>query len=196
MSDNRRAYQRLTLIEPLDGWFGDFGVRLVDVSASGAQIEHDDPIPDDARGLLRFYWRNQEVEILATTARIIQNNRTGLHFLEESDTLRSLITMSAADLLRALQANARGDRSANTVGDETLTSAWHMPIRGYVCWTFDDSGWHAHPSDSVDQPDNGFTISAAEPDDQVELLRQTYESGDAEARRLTRMLAEMSVLGG
>jgi hypothetical protein len=196
VNDNRRAYQRLTLIEPLDAWFGDFGVRLVDVSASGAQIEHDEPIPDDARGLLRFYWRNQEVEILATTARIIQNNRTGLHFLEESDALRSLIAMSAADLLRALQANARGDRTGNAVGDETLTSAWHLPIRGYVRWTFDDRGWHAHPSDNADQPENGFTISAAEPDDQVELLRQTYESGDAEARRLTRMLAEMSVLGG
>jgi hypothetical protein len=196
VSDNRRAYQRLTLMEPLDAWFGDFSVRLVDVSASGAQIEHDEPIPDDARGLLRFYWRSQEVEILATTARIIETNRTGLHFLEESDSLRSLIAMSAADLLRALQANARGDRGANLVGDETLTSAWRPPIRGYVCWTFDNLGWHARPSDSADQPDNGFTISAAESDEQVELLRQTYESGDAEARRLTRMLAEMSVLGG
>jgi hypothetical protein len=196
VSEHKRAYQRLTLMEPLDAWFGDFSVRLVDVSASGAQIEHDEPIPGDARGLLRFYWRNQEVEILATTARIIQTNRTGLHFLEENDDLRSLIAMSAGDLLRALQANARGDRDENVVGDQTLTAAWQPPIRGYVRWTFDRLGWHAHPSDSADQPENGFTISAAETDEQVELLRQTYESGDAEARRLTRMLAEMSVLGG
>ena len=193
MNDERRSYQRLTLTEPLDGWFGDFSVRLVDVSASGAQIEHDEPIPADARGLLRFYWRGQEVEILASTARQIQLDRTGLHFLEENETLRTLIAMSAADLLRALEANARGDRSANTIGDETLTAAWQRPIAGYVSWTWDGGMWHAKPCRDAGQPENGFTISAAEADDQVELLRRTYERGDSESRKLTRMLAELSV---
>ena len=195
MNDDRRAYQRLTLTEPLDGWFGDFTVKLVDVSASGAQIQHDEPIPGDARGLLRFYWRGNEVEILAATARVIHAGRTGLHFLEENETLRSLIAASAADLIRALEANARGDRQANVIGDETLTSAWHRPISGYVEWTYDGNGWHARPCHAANQPENGFTISAAEADDQVELLRRTYEKGDGEARRLTRMLAELSVAG-
>ena len=195
MNDERRAYQRLTLTEPLDGWFGDFSVRLVDVSASGAQIEHDEPIPADARALLRFYWRGQEVEILACTARAITNERTGVQFLEENETLRTLIAASAADLLLAMEANARGDRSANTIGDETMTSAWQRPIAGYVRWIFDGGAWEAKPSRDSGQPENGFTISAAEADDQVEMLRRTYESGDSEARRLTRMLAELSVAG-
>ena len=195
MSDERRAHQRLTLVEPLDGWFGDFAVRLIDVSASGAQIEHDEPIPDDARALLRFYWRGQEVEILAETARTIQSNRVGVKFLEDNDTLRTLLASSAADVLRAIEANARGDRGQNIVGDETLTSAWRRPASGFVQWTFDDErGWRAVASDGPDQPENGFTISAAEEDDQVEILCRTYESGDAEARRLTRMFAELSVM--
>ena len=193
MNDDRRVYQRLTLTEPLDGWFGDFTVRLVDVSATGAQIEHDDHIPDDARGLLRFFWRGYEVEVLASTARVIQENRKGLHFLEQNETLRTLIAGSAADLFRALEANASGDRLANVIGDETLTSAWQRPIAGYVEWTLTDGVWSARPRRDSEQPENGFTISAAEPDEQVELLRTTYESGDSEARRLTRMLAELSV---
>ncbi|HYC92698.1 MAG TPA: PilZ domain-containing protein [Thermoanaerobaculia bacterium] len=193
MNDERRAYQRLTLTEPLDGWFGDFSVRLVDVSASGAQIEHDEPIPADARGLLRFWWRGQEVEILASTARTIEEHRSGVQFLEENETLRGLIAMSAADLLRALEANARGDRTANVIGEETLTSAWQRPIAGYVSWIYEGGAWSATPSRHNGQPPNGFTISAAEADDQVEMLRRTYESGDGEARRLTRMLAELSV---
>jgi hypothetical protein len=192
--DERRAYQRLTLSEPLDGWFSDYAVRLVDVSASGAQIEHDEPIPSDARGLLRFYWRGQEVEILAQTARPIHANRVGLRFLEESETLRALIAMSAADVLRALEANARGDRSANVVGDETLTSAWRTHATGYVRWELEDGHWTSHYARESGQPENGFTISASETDEQVEMLRRTYETGDAEARRLTRMLAELSVL--
>lgn len=193
MNDERRAYQRLTLTEPLDGWFGDFTVKLVDVSASGAQIQHEDDIPGDARGLLRFYWRGRDVEILAATARAIEDDRTGLRFLEENDTLRMLIAASAAEVLRALEANARGDRVANIVGDETLTSAWHRPIAGYVEWTFDGTAWKARPRHDCEQPANGFTISASEDEDQVELLRRTYETGDAESRRLTRMFAEMSV---
>lgn len=189
----RRSYQRLTLAEPLDGWFGDFAVRLVDVSASGAQIEHDDAIPDDARALLRFFWRGQEVEVLAETARRVPGNRVGVRFLEENESLRTLIAASAADVLRALQANARGDRDANIVGDETLTSAWRVPAGGYICWIFEDGRWDPRPCADPDQPEDGFTISAAEAEDQVAMLRQTYESGDAEARRLTRMLAQLSV---
>ena len=194
MTDERRAYQRLTLAEPLDGWFGDFFVRLVDVSASGAQIEHDEPIPAEARALLRFYWRGDEVEILAETARHIHTNRLGVRFLEESDALRMLIATSAAEVLRALEANARGDREANIVGDETLTSAWRTHATGYIRWELIDGHWTPHRAYEPHQPENGFTISASEGDEQVDMLRRTYETGDAEARRLTRMLAELSVV--
>ena len=72
MTDERRVYQRLTLTEPIDGWFGDFAIRLIDVSATGALVEYDDPIPDDARALLRFFWRSREIEVLAETVRTIE----------------------------------------------------------------------------------------------------------------------------
>lgn len=195
MTEERRAYQRLILVEPLDGWFGDFPVRLVDVSASGAQIEHDEPIPAEAHGLLRFYWRGAEVEIVARTARAIQSDRTGLQFVEDNETLRTLIAASAADVLRALEANARGERGDNVIGDETLTAAWTRPISGYVCWSYDGDGWKSRFCNDPRQPENGFTVSAAEADDQVDMLRRTYADGDAEARKLTRMFAELSVAG-
>lgn len=192
MNDERRHFQRLALLEPLDGWFGDYSVRLIDVSATGALIEHDDEIPSDARGLLRFYWRGEEVELMAETARSL-GHRTGVKFLEENDALLRLISGSATEMLKALEANARGDREQNVVGDETLTAAWRRPASGFVRWLFGDDGWKSEHSLLPDQPENGFTIAAAEPDEQVELLCRTYEGGDTEARRLTRMLAELSV---
>jgi hypothetical protein len=196
VTDERRHFQRLTLVEPLDGWFGDFNVRLIDVSAVGALIEHDEPIPADARALLRFWWRGEEVEVTAETARRA-DNRTGLRFVEESELLVRLIAGSATEMLLALEANARGDREANVIGDETLTAAWRRPASGFVRWIFDRSaGWRSEQSAVADQPDDGFTIAAAEPDDQVALLCRTYESGDTEARKLTRMLAELSVAAG
>lgn len=193
MSEERRAFQRLTLREPLDGWFGDYAVRLVDVSASGAQLEHDEPIPAEAHGLLRFWWRGAELEILAKTARTIHENRTGVQFVEESEHLKEQIAASAAELLRAIEANARGDRDANVIGDETLTAAARTLATGFVRWTLSMDGWSGKLSTDSHQPEHGFTISASEPDDEVAMLRRTYESGDAESRHLTRMLAEMSV---
>ncbi|HEX7810062.1 MAG TPA: PilZ domain-containing protein [Thermoanaerobaculia bacterium] len=194
MNDERRHFQRLTLAEPLDGWFGDYAVRLIDVSATGAQIETDEPLPSDARALLRFYWRGREVEIIAETARV-NELRTGLKFVEEDETLRELIAQSAAELLRAFEANAAGERADNTIGEQTITSVSAVLGTGYVVWTFEDGAWKSKHSLLRDQPPNGFTIAAGESEEQVSMLCRTYESGDTEARKLTRMLAELSVSG-
>lgn len=195
MSDERRIYQRLTLSEPLDGWFGDFAVRLIDVSATGAQIEIDEPIPADSRALLRFWWRGHEVEITAEIART-HEVRPGLRFLEDSDALRDLLALSAEELLRAFEANAAGNRNANVVGEQTITSVSEIVGSGYVTWTLEGGAWRSRPSLLADQPANGFTIAAGEAEEQISLLCRTYESGDAEARKLTRLLAELSVGGG
>jgi hypothetical protein len=192
VSDERRQFQRLSLTEPLDAWFGDYAVRLIDVSATGALIECDESIPDDARALLRFWWRGNEVEITAETARAA-GSRRGLEFVEDNGLLWQLIADSATELLLAMNANAAGNRDANIVGDQTFTAAMHRHTSGYVTWTLSADGWKSKPSLLPDQPADGFTISNAETEDQVEMLRRTYELGDTEARRLTRMLAEISV---
>lgn len=194
MSDERRVYQRLTLVEPLDGWFGDFAVRLIDVSATGALIESDEVIHADARALLRFYWRGREIEVLSETARTMER-QSGLKFVEDSEELRQVLALSATEMLVALEANARGDREANVIGEETLTSAWSRPASGFVRWIFNGGAWRSEESMSPEQPPDGFTIAAGESIDQVSLLCNTYENGDTEARRLTRMLAELSVAG-
>ena len=193
MSDERRGFQRLNLVRPLDGWFGDFAVQLVEVSATGALMESGEEIPPESRALLRFWWRDAELEITAETVR--QNGaRTAVKFVDSNATLMDLIADSARELLRAQEANAAGDRARNVIADETLTSASvaHGAI-GYVTWVLKPDGWTKRPSLLPDQPPDGFTISASEPDEQVQILCRTYESGDAEARRLTRMLAEISV---
>lgn len=195
MNDERRSFQRLALTKPIDGWFGDFLVRLLDVSVSGALIEYTEDIPLNSRALLRFFWRGREIEIMAEIAR---NNdiRSGLHFLEQNPTLNALIEESAAELLRAQMANAAGERDANRYGDETLTAA-SAGLGGantpYLVCTLGSKGWSRKPSLLPDQPVNGFTIAASYSPAQIDLLCSTYEEGNAEARRLTRLLAELSV---
>ena len=197
MDPERRAFQRLNLTRALDGRFGDALVRLTNVSATGAQVEHETAtasITIGSRAPLRFEWRGEEVVIDAEAVRE-DELRWGLRFFEQTAQLRRLIEESALELLRAQEANLSGDRESNVIGDETLTvaSAGLRAGVAFVSWRFDGTNWKRTPALLPDQPPNGFTISSAEPDEQVALLRKTYESGDDEARNMIRILAEISV---
>lgn len=187
----RREFQRLHLTRPADGWLGDFAIRLLDISAAGALIETDEDIETGARTLLRFWWRGEEVEITSDVIRT-DDDGVGLRFVEDSPVLRRLIADSATELLNAQEANASGDRARNVVGDATLTAASSRDVRSYMTWTLSDGAWSHRISLVADQPPNGFTISSTEAPDQIAMLRSSYESGDDEARRLIRMLAELS----
>lgn len=192
MQEDRRLYQRLHLTEPLPARFGRTKVQLVDVSATGALAESRKPIAAGSKSVLHFSWRGREVSIHAEVVRTA-DRESGLHFIEESAVLWELISESAEELLRAQRANMEGDRESNVVGEETLTSASAgLGASGYVVWTLTDGGWKKRRALLGDQPDDGFCVSAAEPADQVELLRQTWENGDEETRRMTRLLAELS----
>jgi hypothetical protein len=188
---DRRLYQRLHLTRPIEGRFGRTRVRIIDVSATGALIEHDSRVPAKSKRTLTFPWRGEEVKVKAQVVRSSESE-SGLK-LEENETLNRLIAQSAEEILRAQQANMDGDRDANVIGDQTLTSASAgLGNSGYVVWSLAPDGWKKRRALLPDQPENGFTISASEPVDQVELLKQTWETGNEESRRMTRMLAELS----
>ncbi|HUP50109.1 MAG TPA: PilZ domain-containing protein [Thermoanaerobaculia bacterium] len=192
MQDERREYQRLHLTRPLEGRYGRSAVRVIDVSATGALVEHDRPLRRGAQRLLHFTWRDHKIAVKAEIVRSA-GIESGLRFTEENELLLQLIAQSAEEVLRAQQANLQGDRESNVVGDETLTAASAgLSASGYVVWTLGEGGWQKRRALLPDQPDDGFTVGAAEPPEQVDLLRQTWERGDEEARRMTRMLAELS----
>lgn len=192
--EERRQYQRLNITRPVDGWFGDFPVMVVEVSADGAKIVHDDPLPAGARGLLRFSWRGEDLEV---TVEIVRTDgaRSGVHLLDDSPQLRRLIVESGNELLRAQEANASGNRGRNVVGDGTLTaaSAGVNDRSGYLQYQLANGEWKCRHVLLPDQPEDGFTVSANETQEQIDLLCTTYASGDAESKRITRMIAEASV---
>lgn len=194
MSEERREYQRLALTKPIDGSFGEHPIRLLDVSATGARVESHDHVPLGTRDVLRFTWREHEISIKAESVRT-HDDEAALHFLEDSKVLRQCITESALEVLKAQEANLDGARERNIIsGDETLTAA-SAGLRGtgYVTWTLKDSVWKRRRSLLPDQPENGITVAASEPQEEVDLLLKTYENGDEEGRKLTRLLAELSV---
>jgi hypothetical protein len=187
-------FQRLNLTKPIDGRFGERAVTVLDVSGNGAQISSESRLDDGARDTLRFTWRGEAVEVEAEVVRA-DDHHIGLQFTGESEMLRRLLAASVLELLQAQEANAGGDRARNIIaGDATLTAASELqPSDAFVSYRLGDDGWKRRRSLLPDQPDDGFTIRASVPQDEVDLLCRTYEMGDAEARRLTRLMAELSV---
>ncbi len=179
--EERRQYTRLNLMRPLDGWFGDYAVRLLDVSASGAMVDLEEPIEIEARALLRFFWQGVEVEILAEIARA-NDKRLGLRFIEESETLDKLLAASVTEILHV----------PNFIFETPNAALIARPLT-FTTWSYDGTAWKQRPSLMPDQPNDGFTIAAQESAEQVAVLCRTYQHGDDEAKRLTRLLAELSV---
>lgn len=186
--------ERLNLTKPLDAWFGDFAVQLVEVSAHGASMLHDDELPAGSRALLRFAWRGEEIELTTEITRT-EGMRSLLQFIDESPRLGELVRHSAEELHRAREANASGDRERNLIGDATLTAASErgQGIRSYLVYEFAGGKWSCRVALLPDQPENGFTVSAAEPHEQIDLLQRTFEAGDEQSRAMTRAIAELSI---
>jgi hypothetical protein len=184
---------RLNLTKPLDGWFGDFLVTLIEITSDGATALHGDAIPNGARALLRFPWRGVDLEVTAEISGG-SDGRSTLRFVDKSAELRQAIDASGDELLRAQVANLRGDREKNIIGEETLTSAslGARGLLGYIVFRLTPDGWQQTRSLLPDQPDDGFTVLADEPQEQIDMLCRTYESGDAETQKMMRSIAELS----
>ena len=128
--------------------------------------------------------------------------QSGLYFTEYAekgeDALREMTTTIVARSLAEQVANLRGavrypenERKQVARGPEKPDD---MPIdRGYLRCNFLGNGFEKKWSRSPEQPTLGFTISAAEPPDSVDLLCDTYLKGNADDRKLIGMLARLSV---
>lgn len=185
MSEERRAFQRLNLTEPVDGAFGGVPLRIVEVSARGALALTGEPLPPGGRGVLRFRWRGEDVEAGAAVV-WCEEGRAGFRLDEIPSLLTMLLEDSVTELLRAREVVEHAP--IVDVDDVRFPEA-----DVFYTYTLDGGAWNRRTSLMPDQPPNGFTIAPSEAPENVALLCRTFERGDAETRRLTRLFAELSV---
>jgi len=199
----RRRYQRVRLVDQVRGAVDDTRIVVADVSLSGLRVLHQGELPRVGQTcVVKFLWDGHMIALdcivkrttLRRPARSALDQalfESGLQIEdvrgEAAATLRKLIE---AHVLRALderKANARGipptaAQSFQTgKGSELLR---HELVRG---------AWRTVTTTDPRQPPNGFTISAAEPLPNVEMLRATFADSDHTGRKLIQQMAEMSI---
>lgn len=198
----RRQFGRVDLEEPLSGSLDGIDVQVLEVSVTGMRLAHETRLPPATARRLIITAGSDTMIFTCTIVRSALHRlarkpgeKTVYHSgiqLDEAigDSERMLRELIAERVIRALEeqkANARGV----------------PPIGGYVYQVekgdrfrrceFVNGGWRKFDTTSTQQPENGFTISAAVPPFHVDLLCRTYEKTTPEGRRLTQILAQLSI---
>lgn len=199
-ASDRRRFEHLTLPKPIPARFGSEKVFILDLSVNGARVAHQHPKLATSSELLRFEWQGAELafesEVLRTSSDSTKIGSTtvwesGLFFLEAvSDSDRTIRELLADQILRVLD-----ERKANARGIPPIAATYVKTggrEGGYITWHLNAGHWRSTSSDSPVQPNDGFTVSARETSDQVQMLCETYENSDFEGRKMIRKMAELA----
>jgi hypothetical protein len=201
-SSDRRRYSRIRLDHPLSARFGDTRAKVIEISLMGFRIAHEGRLPVGERRRLVLDWEGAPIDlgcalVRSTLWRLAKAMgeqsiyHSGLRIVETSresfDRLRELI---AERIMRALE-----EQKANARGIPPLAAYMYQPEKGDLfrrCeWI--DGEWRISETIRAAQPQHGFTVSADVEPQHVQTLCRTWEATTEEGRRLTRMLAELSI---
>jgi hypothetical protein len=208
VANDRREFQRLNLSKPILALIDGQSALMLDIGVGGAFIEHYGEMRPGHRFQLSFRWQGADVIFTAEVARSIVVrtpggdgksivSHTGVRFVEavgnSEELLQQMIGTFVGHVLAAQKANAAGDASDATTLAQ-LGEARRSRSRGlFTSFRLRDGAWWRVPTDSPQQPLDGFTVGAHEDEDELETLCRSYETANDEARRLIRLVAELSV---
>ena len=197
----RRQFGRIALDPPLRGWVGDVQVDVVEASVTGFRVVHFVRFPPVISRQIRVEWDGREMRFACQIIRsmLFQLATAGQKSVYQSGVRLEEPVGNSEQVLRDLIADrvvrALEEQKANWRG---IPPAGHYVVqvgkgdRFRRCELI-EGRWRKVDTTLRSQPDHGFTVSAELPPNLVELLCRTFEKADEEGRRLTRILAELSI---
>ena len=187
---------------PLSAQFAGTRARVLEISVLGLLIAHEGKISPGTTHDLVIDWDGTELQfscrvIRSTLWRLAKSAgersiyHSGLRILESrGDSNSRLRHLLAERIIRALE-----EQKANARGIPPLAAYMYQPGKGelYRRCELVDGVWRKSETIRPDQPQNGFTVSIDVEPAHVEILCRTWETTTPEGRRLTQMLAELSI---
>jgi hypothetical protein len=146
---------------------------------------------------------------------------SGLEFLDPANEtrikLKQIIGRFIARALDEQKANARGvvptsvdkmpifrhgqlteNRAdiAEAIGSSALPTDRLAKEAGYICLQLEKNRWRKKRTPDPGQPVEGFTVSAAEDQAQIQMLCDAYEKSDDDGRKMIQLFAQLSIVEG
>lgn len=203
--EDRRRFGRIHLHPPYPARLGDTRVDVVDLSLAGARITSVARFAPGSRLELTFDWEQSSVDVACHVIRCTLAQfakapgeksiyQTGLQILEtvgdSGQVLRQLIASTVVQALEEQRANALGLPPVGPLIDMDENNGRYRRCE------LTDGKWRRVETSNPDQPPEGFTISTSVETKYVDLLCETYQRAGEEGRRLTKILAQLSVTKG
>ena len=193
----------MRLLEPLAGTIDEQRVFILDVSRQGLRIAHQYNLGAQGnRHRVEFEWDGHYI-VLDATLRHTRMHRTGVASYARTvyhsgftitsiaprseEGLRALIAWHVERALDEQKANARGVPAVAVRSFQSGNST------EFVRHVYSGGGWHTVHTTEGRQPANGFTISASESHQEIQMLRKAWEAGDGAARSIIQKMAELSI---
>jgi hypothetical protein len=202
-AEERRRYQRASLVRPHTARVGVARVYILDLSLNGARIAHQGTLPPPGREcVLAFEWEGHTIELrcevtrstlerLAKTAAEKSVYHAGLRVMEADRQSRATLR----EMIAGLVARALDEQKANARGIPAAAAQCFQTGKGGELLRFElvNGAWRRTATTRPDQPAHGFTISAEEDREHIEMLCHTFANSDEPGRKLIKMMAELSI---
>jgi hypothetical protein len=193
----------VTPVQRIRGAVGNVVVYVLDVSLAGVRVAHQDPLPEVGKtSTLVFEWEGRRFtgtcEVRRTKVEKPPKSKfdkplyhSGL-FITAKDKLSEQVIK---DIIQACFERAMDEQRANAEGIPAIAAQSFQTGKGdtFIRCELKPTGWTRTDTKDPQQPVNGFTISASETPSKIAMLCRTWEIGDAEARRLIRTFAALSI---
>lgn len=187
---------------PLSARFGSTRVKVLEMSVVGFLLAHEGRLHAPDTRTLSLQWQGAEIGVechvvrsalwrLAKAMGEQSVYRSGVRIIDSSrESFNALRELIAERIVRALE-----EQKANARGIPPLAAYMYQPGKGDLLrrCEYIDGAWRKTETIRAEQPANGFTVSAEVDPHHLEMLCRTWESTTAEGRRLTQLLAELSI---
>jgi hypothetical protein len=198
--EERREFQRLNLVDPINGKLGSVDVAVLEIGILGSRLRHFKPLENE-HPELTFAYQGRHIrlkcEVMRTTPQQdgdVTTYQSGVRFLaamaDSGDHLRDMLANLVGRELELRRATPYGQRSIVKIdGDNT--------VRGkdadFICFRFENNVWNRRRIFLPEQPSVGFTVANGQDGGEMQRLCRVFEASDEEGRRLIRLFAELSV---
>ena len=199
---DRRQYGRVHLSPPLRGEIDGIFAAISEISLIGLRLMHDQRLPATQAHQIRFQWQQYTMrlrgEVIRTTIKKLAKRPGETSVYESGIRITEAVGESAAllkDLIADFVVRAINEQLANARGIPPLAAYSYQTGKGdrYRRCEFANGTWRKVETTDPQQPENGFTISAEIETQELEMLCRTWEACDVEGRRLTQILAQLSI---
>ena len=193
----QRQSPRVILRNPRRGRFGEDEVLVLEMGLGGAKFEHAGRFdvgrtdsftcgPLTAAGSVRH-----SVLLPAKTGVVYQS---GIAFTDldehQRNLLLELLVHEAEQQVNEWEANLRGDAPPRH-GRPRRQSA---VAPRFLALRYTNQRWTRTITSDPNQPIDGITIAETTPEEEVTILRRSYESADSDSREFMRQVAMLAIL--